>query len=228
MARYWDPRSEWWTSPFQRKSPPRPERHLQRIERQVGSQRAGRLPADDEARAGVDDERHIHPAAVGLDVRQVGNPQPVRRRCPELAGDQVRGPAPGFLTESGPDVGLAADHAPNPRATHEPFDRAPGNRGAFPPELGPHFVSPVHTAMLLPDPPNRHLQLFVADPTGCGWPPDRGVVAARSDLHHPADRLDSPAGPVFGDERHGLGKRGASSRAKKTEAALSISLARRG
>lgn len=36
-----------------------PDGHLQRVQGQVGAQRPGGLPADDEAAEGVDDQGHI-------------------------------------------------------------------------------------------------------------------------------------------------------------------------
>ena len=205
----------------------RPERHLQGIERQVGPQRARRLPADHEARADIHDEGDVDPAAVGLDVGQVGHPQAIRRRRPELAGDQIERPVARLVADRGPDARLAADHASQAELAHEPLDRAAGDRDPLALELRPDLVGAVHLAVLVPDPPDRDLQDLVSSPARRRRPADRGVVAARGDLQHPADRLDSPARLVLGDEPHGFGKRGSSSRAKKADAAFRISFARR-
>jgi hypothetical protein len=45
-----------------------PEGHLEGVQGEVGTQVAGRLPADDEARVDVEDERHVDEAGPGTDV----------------------------------------------------------------------------------------------------------------------------------------------------------------
>jgi len=51
--------------------------HLECVDRQVAAQRRRDLPADHSPREHVDDEGDVDPAGVGLDVGQVGNPEPV-------------------------------------------------------------------------------------------------------------------------------------------------------
>ena len=53
------------------------ERLLQRIERQVGTQRIRYSPADDATRIGIDDEGDVDKAAPGGHVSQIRNPQHV-------------------------------------------------------------------------------------------------------------------------------------------------------
>ena len=45
--------------PFEMHTAALPERHLERVEREVRAQTGGRLPADDETTEDIDDERHI-------------------------------------------------------------------------------------------------------------------------------------------------------------------------
>ena len=66
-----------------------PHGHLQGVDGQVRAQRPGGLPADDHPGVDVDDEGHVDPAGVRLDVGQIGDPQPVRGRRPELSLDQI-------------------------------------------------------------------------------------------------------------------------------------------
>src|SRR6266516_2059088 len=213
--------------PLQEAGSPTTERHLQSVQGEVRPQRAGGLPADDEAGADIDHEGDVHPAAVSLDVGQVGDPQAIRGRRTELPTNQVERPIGRLVRDGGPDAGLATDDAPQAESTHEPLDRAAGNPGALALELGPDLVSTVDPPVLLPHSMDSSLQSLIPSPSGRDWPADRGVVAARGDLQDATDRLDSPAVPVLADEPHGLGKRGSSSRAKKAEAAFRISLARR-
>jgi hypothetical protein len=54
---------------------PAPDGHLQRVQRQVGAQRAGGLPADQEPAEGIDDQGHVHKAGPGRHVGEVGHPE---------------------------------------------------------------------------------------------------------------------------------------------------------
>src|SRR5215204_283717 len=206
---------------------PDPKRHLKRVEREVGPERPGCLPADDEAGAGIYDEGDVHPAAMRLHVCQIGDPQAIGRGGPELAGHEVQRPVARVAAHRRPHTRLAPDDAPQPQLAHESLDGAAGNGNPFPVELRPDFVGAVHLSVLVPHAPNLTLQDRVPLPASRDGPPDGGVVAARGDLQHAADRLDSPADAVLSDELHRVGQRGSSSRAKKAEAALRISLARR-
>jgi hypothetical protein len=75
----------------------------------------------------------------------------------------------------------------------------------------------------------NHLRLegLVTAAAGRGRPGLGGVVGGRGDLQRLAGRLDPEPAPVSVDERHYFFGRPSSSVAKKTDAAFSISLARR-
>src|SRR5690606_39024971 len=102
---------------------------------------------------------------------------------------------------------------------------------AFPKQLLPHLLRPVHLPVLVPDPADLHFQRPVPPPavrTGIriGLAGRMAVVGRRSDLQHPADRLDSVGVAVFGDEPgHGLKRRSSSAWAKYADALRRISLA---
>jgi hypothetical protein len=73
---------------------PRPlgrNRHPQGRQRQVGAQVIAHCPADDLSAVEVQDRGQIEPALIGLDIGDVGEPDPVRRGSGEVALDQVRG-----------------------------------------------------------------------------------------------------------------------------------------
>src|SRR5690606_26311002 len=124
----------------------------------------------------------------------------------------------------------AASDALKPGLAHQPLDRAAGDLDAVQAQLPPHLAGPVEALGLLVDPADLDHQLCVA------LGPRRrlalagldGVVGRRGDLQRTADRLDPEASLVVVDENaHLLGGCGSSSRAKKADAALRISLARR-
>jgi hypothetical protein len=73
--------------PTERLAPPLPQRHVQRIKRELGMERAGDLPAHHGAGEHIDDEGDVDPAAVGLHIGEVGDPQLVGGRRLELALD---------------------------------------------------------------------------------------------------------------------------------------------
>ena len=55
-----------------------PDGHLQRVQRQVGAERSGRLPPHDKPRVDIDDERDVHSAGMRFHIGQIGDPQPIR------------------------------------------------------------------------------------------------------------------------------------------------------
>ena len=157
-------------------------------------ERAGDLPADDEAGADIHHEGDVDPAAVGLDVGEVGDPQPIRGRRSELASDQVeraacsprrrswcerwscRGPRPAARAGasaarpcSGRPGSPRASAAPRPCRRRRPAGARPRPAGSAPCSASSRC---------------RRAE---------GGRLHRGVVAARGDLQLPADRLDSPA-----------------------------------
>jgi len=138
----------------------------------------------------------------------------------------ITDPETGLVTR-GTDRGSgspATYHVTQAQLPHQPLHRAAGHWKTLSPQLGPHLVRPVDAEVLLPDPLDLRLQLPVPK-FPCRRRPGAGrVVDGRRELHHPADRLNSPTLPVLGNELHGLGGLGSSSRAKKRDAALKISL----
>jgi hypothetical protein len=204
-----------------------PERHVERIERKLGVQRAGYLPAHHIAREDVDDEGDVDPSTVGLHIGQVGDPEAVGRGGAELPRHQVSGTCAEFIAERGPHAALAAHHPAEPEPTHEALDGAARHADPLAVELGPHLVGAIHAAVLGPDALDGGLELRVPDLADRPRAGARRVIGGGSNLQEAADRLDSPAGAVGVDEAHRGGSCGSSSRAKKTEAAFRISLARR-
>ena len=69
----------------------RADRLLERVEAEVCAQAARCLPADDHPSEAVDDEADVDHARVRLDIRDVAEPQPVRRGRTELALHEVCG-----------------------------------------------------------------------------------------------------------------------------------------
>ena len=89
-----------------------PDPHLQRIQRQIGVESRGQLPADDPAGEHVEHERRVHPPAMGRHIGQVGHPQLVRCRRGEVAVHQVWAGVGGGRPDRGArDLDPRAAHA---------------------------------------------------------------------------------------------------------------------
>ena len=101
------------------------------------------LPAEDPVGERVDHERGVGEHATGQpDVGEVGDQQPSRRRCPEPALDQVRGPIRGRIGDGGADL-LDPPHSLPAVSAHQPFHGALGHDDALPVQMGPHLHRPI-------------------------------------------------------------------------------------
>ncbi len=69
---------------------PCPQAHVEGVEREVGAQRGGQLPAHDAAAEDVDDKGGVDPAGEGAAVGDVSDPQLIGRVGGEMPLDQVR------------------------------------------------------------------------------------------------------------------------------------------
>jgi len=104
-----------------------PQRHVQRVQRQIGLHRPSRSPAHDHPGEHVDRERDVDKPGEGRYVGEVDHPQLVRPGRGEVALDQVRRASSSLVRDRGPHP----TSAPNPLHTsgfHQPFNRAAGNR----------------------------------------------------------------------------------------------------
>ena len=135
-----------------------PDRHLQRVQRQIRIQRRSDLPPDDHPGEHVQHERRIHPPLRGADKGQVRDPQLVRPRRGEVPLDQVTRP-PGLRRGPGRARRLVAQQPAQPLLAHQPLDRAPRHPGALlarlpgelPVQLVPDLPDPVDAVVLLVD-----------------------------------------------------------------------------
>lgn len=184
----------------------RPQGVLERVEHERRRHPRRGPPADDPAGEHVDDEGHVHHARPGRDVREVGNPQPVRVGRPELSFHMV--------IRSRRAIGrsrfeLAAPHRSLPALPAEqPLDRAPGHIDAFAAQVKTHFAGPEPGDHRVLGPLGDHdvHQVPVADLSPRHATAPVLVVGTRGDLapvlgQHGADRLDPEPFPVGVDER---------------------------
>src|SRR5664280_301785 len=212
-----------------------PKAHLQGVEREVGAQRGGGLPADDAPAEHVEDERAVHPTGEGADVGQVGHPQAVLRGGGEVALHEVRPAVRAGPGQRRPRAFRAGD-APQASGFHQPLHRASGDRPgvhtAGTAELRVDLADPVHAVVLLVHSADLGRDLLIADRPRRGRPGPRRVVGARGDRdisaeQHRADRLDPERVPVLLDVVHDQREGRSSAAAKKPDADSRIAFARR-
>src|SRR5271156_4479678 len=142
----------------------RPDSHFERVERKLGPERIGNLPADNHPGKQVEDERGINKAGGSFYISNVSYPAAVRRRRREVAFQQVRRP----LLASRPGHGGPRPLLPGPQArqahlAHQPLDRAPRDLDPVTIQLAPHLLSTVKLPpFLFPCLRDSLLQLLIA------------------------------------------------------------------
>src|ERR1700726_2805433 len=90
-------------------------------------------PADDLAAVQVHDRGQIKPALIGLDVGDVGEPDPVRRGGDEVAPEQVWGDREVVTAVGGTHPSWPRHDGPDAVAAHQSLDAT----AAPPPALSP-------------------------------------------------------------------------------------------
>src|SRR2546423_6664274 len=154
-------------------------------------------PTDDISGEHVDDERHINEPGQCRDIGKIRDPQPVGSWRLELAIDPIER-AWSALVADGRALWLAADDALQAEVTHEPLDRAAGDRKALPTHLPPDLPHAVDLEVLIETPQDLRLQNIVPlfacrSAPWCTMLANTLVIGRRGDLKQTADRLD----PVF-------------------------------
>ena len=92
-------------------------------------------PADDLAAVEVQDGGQIEPALIGLDIGDVGEPDPVRRSGGEVAIEQVRSDREIVAAVGGPYPARPRHDGPDAVTAHQSLDAA----AARPTALGLQF-----------------------------------------------------------------------------------------
>src|SRR4030081_3254991 len=100
-------------------------------------------PADDLAAVQVHDGGQIEPSLIGLDVGDVGEPDPVRRGGSEVAVEQVRGDRKVVTAIGGPHPAWPRHDGPDTVMAHQPLDTT----AAHPTALGPQFGMDARAAL---------------------------------------------------------------------------------
>jgi hypothetical protein len=142
-----------------------PDGHLQSVQGQVGPQRAGGLPADEEPAERIDHKRHIDKARPGRHIGEIGDPQLVGPGGREVTIDQVRGSRGSRIRRGGP-AGLATADTLQAQLAHQPLDGAAGHRDPLTVQLPPHLAGAVDAELLGMDAADLGLELAVTHSPG--------------------------------------------------------------
>ena len=214
----------------------RPLRRLQR--RLLGTHAGGARPADDAAGERVSDERRVVEASVRrAHVGDVGDMQPVRRRRLELPFHQIRSSARAlrrFRRHRRP----AAPDALNAELAHDVHHPVASDSGRIPApgdQPGMHLPVSVHgREEIRVDLEDIARQRLVTRPHAADGTRSEHAVAARRNEpavqrpgRRPADRPDPETALEFVDVRDHQRRVGSSPAAKKADAVVKISFARR-
>src|SRR5438445_3143665 len=203
------------------------ERHLERVEDEIGAHVRRELPADDLAAVRVDHEREEDEPFPAAQVGQIGDPELVRLGRREVALDEIGPPASGRIGLGCPP-GLAAPlRTLDASRAHQPLHAAARYLLAGAAQRLPHppvAVGVVVGRVQLADPAEQPL---ILDHTERPLAARALVVGGHRHAQGLADRLDPEAATMLVDVAAHLGRSGSSSLAKNTLAAFKISFARR-
>jgi len=120
---------------------PRPDRHLQCVQGEIGAKRPGGLPAHDEPAVDVDHERDVDEAGPGGDVGEVRDPQLVGPGRREVSLDQIHRSGRGLIGCGGLPC-LPPSDPFQPQLTHEALHGAASEDDPFAVQLSPDLAAP--------------------------------------------------------------------------------------
>src|SRR5882672_5614737 len=111
-----------------------------------------RRPADDLAAVQVHDGGQIEPALIGLDIGDVGEPDPVRRSGGEVAVEQIRGDRQVVAAVGGPHPPWPRHDGPNAVMAHQSLDAATARPAALSLQLDMDARAAIASAGVAMDP----------------------------------------------------------------------------
>ena len=152
------------------------QRHVQRVEHELGLEIMAHCPADDAAREGIQHDSQIQEPGPGRDVGDVRDPQPVRLIGVEVPVDQIAG-GTNPLVPQGRTGALAAADANEAGRSHQPFDPLAADRDAFIDEFGVDARRPIGCSGGLVDRLDAGCELGTGTGPGARRAPEPGVGA---------------------------------------------------
>ena len=131
--------------------PPLSQRHVERVQYELGAQMIRHRPADDPSTPRIDHHRQIQEPGPCRHVRDVRHPQLVSTRCSEVTLDEIRGRTRVAILSRRPRSPSTRDPL-DPGSAHESRDPLATDRYAVGGELGVDPRNPVgpSRALVLP------------------------------------------------------------------------------
>src|SRR6266567_1091262 len=143
-------------------------------------------PADDLSAVQIHHGGQIEPALIGLDVGDVGEPNPVRRGGYEVALEQIRGNREVVTAVGGAYPSWPRHDGPDTVAAHQSLDATTARPAALSPQLGMNARAAIAAIGVAMDP------LDVVDEVSIGGGSlalrarSPGIIAGRRDAEHVA------------------------------------------
>src|SRR5882762_3302295 len=111
-------------------------------------------PADDPAAVQVHDGSQIQPSLIGLDVGDVGEPDPVRRSGDKVPLEQVRGDREIVTAIGGPHPSWPRHDGTNAVMAHQPLDPASAHSAALNLQLDMDTRATIASVVVVVDQPD--------------------------------------------------------------------------
>src|SRR5580700_2720973 len=141
-------------------------------------------PADDPAAVEVHDGSQIEPALIGLDVGDVGEPDPVRRGGREVPLDQVRGDRKIVAAIGGPHPPWPRHDGPDPVVAHQSLDAAAAHPAALGLQLDMDTRAAIASAGVAMDPLDVVDEFSIGDRSPALRARAPGIITGRRDPEH--------------------------------------------
>src|SRR6266852_2685362 len=157
-------------------------------------------PADDLAAVEVHDRGQIKPALIGLDVGDVGEPDPVRCGGDEVALEQVRGDREVVTAVGGAHPSWPRHDGPDAVTAHQSFDAAAAHPAALSLQFGMDARAAIASAGVAVNPLDVVAEVTIGGGSLALRTRAPGIIAGRRDPEHVAHDRHRIIGTALFDE----------------------------
>src|SRR5882757_1666871 len=157
-------------------------------------------PADDPAAVQVHDGGQIQPSLIGLDVGDVGEPDPVRRSGGKVALEQVRGDREIVTAVGGTHPSWPRHDGANAVMAHQPLDPTSAHPAALNLQLDMDTRATIASMVVAMDQPDVVHELTVGGGTRALRAQAPGIIAGRRDTERIAHDPHRVVGAAIFDE----------------------------
>src|SRR6201997_482886 len=136
-------------------------------------------PADDLAAVEIHDRSQIEPALIGLDIGDVGEPDPVRRGGDEVAFEQVRGDREVVTAVGGAHPSWPCRDGPDTVVAHQSLDATAARPAPLSPQLGMDARAAIAAIGIAVNPLDVVDELTIGGGSLTLWARPPGIIASR-------------------------------------------------